>query len=76
MARMVQCYVTGVVGNSSEFYKIGKRWFKDKETYIKYLISKDITYKDILELLTEDKDVVLPESVKKQIIKAILNECK
>lgn len=76
MARMVPCYVTGVVGDSSEFYKIGKRWFKDKETYIKYLISKDITYKDILELLTEDKDVVLPESVKKQIIEVILNEYK
>lgn len=76
MARMVPCYVTGVVGDSSEFYKIGKRWFKDKETYIKYLISKDITYKDILELLTEDNDVVLPESVKKQIIEVILNECK
>lgn len=30
MARLVKCSVTGITGESSKFYKIGTKWFKDK----------------------------------------------
>ena len=76
MGRMVKCYVTGICGDSNNFYKIGTKWFKDKETYINYLKSKDVTYQDILSLLIEDKDMVISLSAKDKIIEVIMSDRK
>ena len=46
----------------------------DKDTYIRYLKSKDISYKDILEILTEDKDFIISESTKDKIVKLLLSD--
>lgn len=76
MARMVKCCVTGTVGDSSEFYKIGNRWYKDKEVYITYLKAKDINYQDILNLITEDHNFIVSQNAKEQIIQILLNDRK
>ena len=72
MGRMVKCAFTGKIADSSCLYKVGSQWFEDKDTYIKYLKSKDISYKDILELLTDDKDFIVSESTKDKIVKLII----
>lgn len=74
MSRMVKCHITGTVGDSSDFYKVGKKWFKDKRTYIAYLKSKDINYRDILNLITEDPDFIISQNAKEQIIQIILKD--
>lgn len=71
---MVKCCTTGVHGKSDEFYKIGRDWFKDKEAYINYLKSKDVTYQDVLSLLTEDKDQTISSSAKDKIIEIIMSD--
>lgn len=76
MGRWVKCYATGICGDSNDFYKIGSKWFKDKETYINYLKSKDVTYQDILSLLTEDRDMIISLSAKDKIIEVIMSDCK
>lgn len=76
MARMVRCRATGSRGKSEEFYKIGRDWFRDKEAYINYLKSGDVTYQDILELLTEDKDMIISSSTKDKIIELIMSDYK
>lgn len=76
MARMVKCRATGIHGESDEFYKIGRDWFKDKNAYINYLKSGDVTYQDILELLTEDKNMIISSEAKSKIIKVIMSDCK
>lgn len=76
MGRMVKCYATGIRGDSNDFYKIGTKWFKDKETYINYLKSKDVTYQDILSLLIEDKDMIISLSAKDKIIEVIISDRK
>lgn len=76
MARMVKCCATGVHGKSEEFYKIGRNWFKDKDAYINYLKSGDVTYQDILELLTEDKNMIISSSTKDKIIELIMSDHK
>lgn len=76
MARMVRCRATGIHGKSEEFYKIGRNWFKDKDAYINYLKSGDVTYQDILELLTEDKNMIISSSTKDKIIKLIMSDHK
>jgi len=55
---MVRCRATGFRGKSEEFHKIGRDWFKDKEAYINYSKSGDVTYQDIFELLAEDKNMI------------------
>ena len=71
---MVKCACTGKSADSSCLYKVGRQWFEDKETYINYLKSKDISYEDILELLTEDRNFIISENTKNQIIKILLND--
>lgn len=36
---MVKCCVTGKKIDSNNYYKVGTKWFTDKETYIRYLNS-------------------------------------
>ena len=74
MGRMVKCAFTGKIADSSCLYKVGSQWFEDKDTYIKYLKSKDISYKDILELLTDDKNFIVSESTKDKIVKLLLSD--
>lgn len=74
MGRMVKCAFTWKIADSSYLYKVGSQWFEDKDTYIRYLKSKDISYKDILELLTEDKDFIVSESTKNKIVKLLLSD--
>ena len=74
MGRMVKCAFTGKIADSSCLYKVGRQWFEDKETYINYLKSKDISYEDIFELLTEDRNFIISENTKNQIIKILLND--
>lgn len=76
MGRMVKCCVTGIITDSNNAYKIGKKWFKDKEIYIAYLKSKDISYQDILSLLTEDKDCIISTHAKDKIVKIIIDDLK
>ena len=74
MGRMVKCAFTGKIADSSCLYKVGKQWFEDKDTYTRYLESKDISYKDILERLTEDKDFIISENTKDKIVKLLLSD--
>lgn len=74
MSRMVKCSATGIHGKSDEFYKIGRDWFKNKAAYINYLKSKDITYQDILSLLTEDKSQIISSTAKDKITEIILSD--
>lgn len=74
MGRLVKCSVTGICGDSNNFYKVGKKWFKDKETYISYITTKDITYQDILYLLTEDRNCVISNVTKDKIAKIIISD--
>lgn len=76
MGRMVKCCVTGTAIDSNNSYKIGIKWFKDKETYINHLKNKDITYQDILSLLTEDGCCIISNHAKDQIIKIIEEDVK
>ena len=73
---MVKCCATGVHGKSDEFYKIGRDWFKNKAAYVNYLKSKDITYQDVLSLLTEDKSQIISSSAKDKIIEIIMSDYK
>jgi hypothetical protein len=74
MARMVKCHATNIHGKSEEFYKIGRDWFKNKAAYVNYLKSKDITYQDVLSLLTEDKSQIISSSAKDKIIEIIMSD--
>lgn len=76
MGRMVKCYVTGNKIDSNDSYKVGSKWFTDKETYISYLKSNDISYQDILSLLTEDKGCIISNQAKNKIIKIIIEDTK
>lgn len=73
---MVKCCVTGTAIDSNNSYKVGIKWFKDKETYINYLNNKDITYQYILSLLTEDRGCIVSNVTKDQIIKIIEEDIK
>ena len=76
MGRMVKCYVTGNKIDSKNAYKIGSKWFTDKETYIHYLQAKDISYQNVLSLLTEDRDCIISDQAKSKIIKIIIDDLK
>lgn len=76
MGRLIKCSVTGICGDSNNFYKIGNKWFKDKETYIHYLTTKNITYQDIVSLLTEDRDCVISNATKDKIVQIIFLDLK
>lgn len=76
MGRMVKCCVTGNKIDSNNSYKVGTKWFTDKETYIRYLTTKDISYQDILYLLIEDKGCIVSNQAKDRIIKIIIEDIK
>lgn len=76
MGRMVKCCVTGNKIDSNNSYKIGTKWFKDKETYVDYLKNKDISYQDILSLLAEDRGCIVSDQAKNKIIKIIIEDLK
>ena len=61
MARMVRCNVTGVIGDSSTFYKVNNKWYQSKEVYQKYVSEKEYQNKfieKIFELMGySDKNV-------------------
>jgi len=74
MARLVKCAVTGICGDSSEFHKVGTKWYKDRETYIKYLKNKDMSYEDILNLLIDDRSCIVSLEAKRKIIDILKQE--
>ena len=74
MARLVKCAATGVYGDSSDFHKIGTKWYKDKETYIKYLKNKEVLYEDVLNLLINDRSCKVSLESKRKIIDILKQE--
>lgn len=57
MARMVKCNATGVIGNSSDFYKVGNKWYQSEQHYREFMgdkfYRKEIIRK-IIEFLNYD----------------------
>lgn len=74
MGRIVKCCVTVNKIDSNNSYEVGTKWFKDKETYIRYLTVKDISYQDILSLLTENKGCIISNQAKDSIIRIIIED--
>ena len=63
MGRMVKCAFTGKIADSSCLYKVGRQWFEDKDTYIRYLKSKDII-KIFLNFLQRIKTLLFQKAQK------------
>ena len=61
MARMVKCNATGVVGDSSTFYKVNNKWYQSEDVYQKCISEKEYQNKfieKIFELMGySDKNV-------------------
>ncbi|WP_343087599.1 hypothetical protein [Roseburia faecis] len=74
MGRMVKIAVTNEIGDSNQLYKIGTKWFKNKEHYINTLKSSDLSYQTVLDLLESDKNCLFSDNVKTKIIKLLENE--
>lgn len=74
MGRMVKIAGTNKVGNSNQLYKIGTKWFKNKEHYVNTLKSSDVTYQVVLDLLESDKNCLFSDNIKIQIVKLLENE--
>lgn len=58
MARMVKCNATGIVGDSSTFYKINNKWYQSEDVYLEYMDNKVYRVKVIeklLEFLNEER---------------------
>lgn len=68
MGRMVKIAVTNEIGDSNQLYKIGTKWFKNKEHYINTLKSSDLSYQTVLDLLESDKNCLFSDNVKTKII--------
>jgi hypothetical protein len=73
---MIKCTYTGTFADSALCYKVGKQWFESKEFYINYLKSKDISYRDILEILVEDRDCIISSNAKDKIVEILLEDIK
>lgn len=50
MARMVRCSITNEVGNSSDFIKVGRKYYKNQEVYDKYKSNKEIQDKLMMKI--------------------------
>lgn len=58
MAKMVKCNATGVVGDSSTFYKVNNKWYQSEEVYLEFMGDKAYRIeiiKKLLEFLNEDR---------------------
>ena len=58
MARMVKCNATGVVGDSSTFYKVNNKWYQSEDVYLDFMGDKAYrveVIKKLLEFLNEDR---------------------
>lgn len=73
MGRKVMIAETNEYGDSSQLYKIGTKWFKDKEHYISTLNNSN-SYSTILDLLESDKSCLFSDSVKNKIVKLLQSE--
>ena len=74
MGRMVKITGTNETGDSNKLYKIGTKWFKNKEHYVNTLKSSDVSYQDVLDLLESDKNCLFSDNVKIQIVKLLENQ--
>lgn len=74
MGRKVIIAGTNESGDSSQLYKIGTKWFKDKEHYISTLNNSNMSYSTILDLLESDKNCLFSDSVKNKIVKLLQSE--
>ncbi len=74
MGRMVKIAGTNEIGDLNQLYKIGTKWFKNKEHYIITLKSSDLSYQTVLDLLESDKNCLFSDNVKTKIIKLLENE--
>lgn len=55
---MVKCNATGVVGDSSTFYKVNNKWYQSEEIYLEFMGDKAYRVEIInklLEFLNEDR---------------------
>ena len=74
MGRMVKITGTNEIGDSNQLYKIGTKWFKNKEQYINTLKSSNVSYRTVLDLLESDKNCLFSNDVKTKIVKILENE--
>lgn len=74
MGRIVKITGTNEIGDSNQLYKIGTKWFKNKEHCINTLKSSDLSYQTVLDLLESDKNCLFSDNVKTKIIKLLENE--
>ncbi len=74
MGRMVKIAGTNESGDSTQLYKIGTKWFRNKEHYINILKSSNISYQVVLDLLESDKNCLFSDNVKTKIVKLLENE--
>ena len=51
MARMIKCCVTGDIGDSSSFYKVNNKWYKNEEIYREYTETKEFRQKIIIKIM-------------------------
>ena len=55
---MVKCNATGVIGDSSTFYKVNNKWYQSEDVYLEYMGDKVYRVKvveKLLEFLNEDR---------------------
>lgn len=74
MGRMVKIAGTNDVGDSTQLYKIGTKWYRDKQHYINILKSSNISYETVLDLLEEDRSCLFSDNIKNKIIKLLESE--
>ena len=68
MGRTVKIAGTNEIGDSTQLYKIGTKWYKDKQHYINILKSSDVSYRIVLDLLEADKGGLFSNNIKNKIV--------
>lgn len=74
MGRTVKIAGTNKIGDSTQLYKIGTKWYKDKQHYINILKSSDVSYRIVLDLLEADKGCLFSDNIKNKIVKLLESE--
>lgn len=74
MGRMVKIAGTNDVGDSTQLYKIGTKWYRDKQHYINILKSSNISYDTVLDLLEKDRSCLFSDNIKNKTIKLLESE--